>query len=54
MKTKMKYTSIHKQISGLQRELKKEQGFFDGRFVTISERDRTKYSRKLKHKNKSD
>jgi Fic family protein len=34
------------------REEKKEQGFFDGRFRTRSVNDRSKYDRKVKHKNK--
>ena len=50
MKTKMKYTSIHKQISGLQRELKKEQGFFDGRYNTRAVKSEKVFTRKIKHK----
>jgi hypothetical protein len=41
---------LHKIRLAIQRESQKEQGFFDGRFVSRSERDKSKYSRKLKHK----
>jgi hypothetical protein len=50
MKTKMKYTSIHKQISGVQREFKKEQGFFDGRYITRTVKSKKVFTRKIKHK----
>ena len=48
MKTKIKNTSIHKQISGLQRELKKEQGFFDGRYITRTVKSKKVFTRKIK------
>ena len=44
------YRSIHKEISGIQREIKKEQGFFDGRFVTRAVKSKKNFSRKIKHK----
>ena len=50
MQTKMKYTSIHKQISGLQREIKKEQGFFDGRYNTRELKSEKVFKIKIKHK----
>ena len=46
----MNYTSIHKQISGLQREIKKEQGFFDGRYITRAVKSKKVFSRTIKHK----
>jgi hypothetical protein len=51
MKRKTLYRSIHKEISGIQREIKKEQGFFDGRFVTRAVKSKKDFSRKIKHKN---
>lgn len=45
------YRSIHKQISEIQRKIKKEQGFFDGRFVTRDVKSKKDFSRKIKHKN---
>jgi hypothetical protein len=56
MKKKNKITKedIHKMEQHIVRESQKKQGFFDGRFVQRSEKDKTKYSRKTKHKNKSD
>jgi primosomal protein N' len=48
----MEKNKLHKIRLGIQRVSQKSQGFFDGRFVSRSERDKTKYSRKLKHKNK--
>ena len=33
------------------REIKKEQGFFDGRFVTRAVKSKKDFSRKIKHKN---
>ncbi len=50
MKTKIKNTSIHKQISGNQREIKKEQGFFDGRYITRAVKSKKVFSRTIKHK----
>ena len=47
---KKKRQSIHKGMAGIQRKIKKEQGFFDGRFNTRSVADKTKYTRKTKHK----
>ena len=41
---------LHTLKLGVNRASQKEQGFFDGRFVSRTERDKTKYSRKLKHK----
>ena len=35
------------------RESQRQQGFFDGRFVQRSVPDKTNYSRKRKHKNKT-
>lgn len=32
------------------RQLKKEQGAFDGRFATKADKDKSKYNRKTKHK----
>ena len=46
----MEKNKLHKIRLAIQRESQKLQGFFDGRFVSRSERDKTKYSRKLKHK----
>ena len=50
MKTKIKTTSIHKQISGNQREIKKEQGFFDGRYITRAVKSKKVFLRTIKHK----
>ena len=38
---------------GATRNSQKEQGFFDGRFVSRSEKSKKEYNRKEKHKNKS-
>ena len=48
---KVKKRSIHKGILGVQRELMKAQGFFDGRFVSRTEKSKKNFSRKIKHKN---
>lgn len=37
---------------GATRQSQKEQGFFDGRFVSRTEKSKKDYSRKHKHKNK--
>ena len=49
MKTKEK-NIVHKMIVGNQRIAQKEQGFFDGRFVTRSMDVKKHYTRKEKHK----
>lgn len=36
---------------GVTREFQKEQGYFDGRFVSRTERSKKLYTRKRKHKN---
>jgi hypothetical protein len=50
-----KYKITKEQLNDIEaskiREDKKEGGFFDGRFMSRSEKDKTKYSRKTKHKN---
>ena len=51
MKTKEK-NILHKMILGSQRVTQKEQGFFDGRFVSRTEESKKKYTRKSKHKDK--
>ena len=38
---------------GASRESQKQQGFFDGRFVSRVEQSKKSYTRKTKHKNKS-
>ena len=40
--------------AGVIRKLQKEQGFFDGRFVSRVERSKKLYTRKQKHKNYND
>jgi hypothetical protein len=42
---------MHKEMAAIQRELKREQGFFDGRFRTKTVESKKTYSRKVKHKN---
>ena len=42
---------MHKEMAAIQREIKREQGFFDGRFRTKTVENKKKYSRKTKHKN---
>ena len=49
MNTKEK-NIVHKMILGSQRNAQKEQGFFDGRFVTRSMDLKKHYTRKEKHK----
>ena len=46
-------TSTIKMNVGVTREYQKEQGFFDGRFVSRSEKSKKLYNRKIKHKSKS-
>ncbi len=43
-------TSTIKMNVGVTREYQKEQGFFDGRFVSRSEVSKKLYKRKTKHK----
>lgn len=43
-------TSTIKMNVGVTREYQKEQGFFDGRFVSRSEESKKLYKRKTKHK----
>lgn len=43
-------TSTIKMNVGVTREYQKEQGFFDGRFVSRSEKSKKLYNRKTKHK----
>ena len=45
---------LRKLKAGVIREEQKEEGYFDGRFVSRSEKDKTKYTRKNKHKNEDD
>lgn len=47
----MKDYDQHKVKAGIIREAKKEQGFFDGRFVARAEKSKKLYTRKQKHKN---
>jgi len=44
---------LHKIKQGVIRKYQKLQGYFDGRFVERSEKDKKKYTRKTKHKNKN-
>jgi hypothetical protein len=46
----MKQETI-KLNNGVVREFQKEQGYFDGRFVSRTERSKKLYTRKRKHKN---
>ena len=41
----------HQLMSGIQRQSKLEQGFFDGRFRTRAVLSKKTYTRKIKHKN---
>jgi len=50
MKSTKKRT-VHKGILGVQREVMKSQGFFDGRFVSRKMKSKKEYTRKTKHKN---
>jgi hypothetical protein len=51
------YLDMNNQILkinlGASRESQKQQGFFDGRFVSRTEQSKKTYTRKNKHKNKS-
>jgi hypothetical protein len=47
----MKAQTIKMNV-GVTRNFQKEQGFFDGRFVSRTEKSKKQYSRKDKHKNK--
>lgn len=49
----MKAETIKMNI-GVARKYQKEQGFFDGRFVSRTERNKKAYTRKNKHKSKHD
>lgn len=49
----MKEYDQHKVQAGVIRKSKKEQGFFDGRFVSRVEKSKKLYNRKKKHKNES-
>jgi hypothetical protein len=42
--------TLRKIKRGHARQMKKEQGAFDGRFKTRADKDKSKYSRKRKHK----
>ncbi len=46
----MKEYDQHKVQAGVIRKSKKEQGFFDGRFVSRVEKSKKLYTRKRKHK----
>ena len=48
MKTKKHL--MHKGLVGLQRKRQKEQGYFDGRFVSRLEESKKQFTRKIKHK----
>jgi hypothetical protein len=48
----MKIQTIKMNV-GATRNSQKEQGFFDGRFVSRTEKSKKTYSRKDKHKQKS-
>jgi len=50
-KEKMKIATIKMNV-GATRNSQKEQGFFDGRFVSRTEKSKKDYNRKQKHKNK--
>jgi hypothetical protein len=45
----MKEYDPHKMQAGVIRKSKKEQGFFDGRFVSRVEKSKKLYTRKKKH-----
>lgn len=45
---------LHKLELGRIREEQKMQGFFDGRFAPKTQKDKSKYTRKNKHKNRND
>ncbi len=44
-------TKTIKMNIGVTRQFQKEQGFFDGRFVSRTEKSKKTYTRKAKHKN---
>lgn len=48
----MKISTIKMNV-GATRQSQKEQGFFDGRFVSRTEKSKKDYNRKQKHKGKS-
>jgi hypothetical protein len=48
---KINPTDSVKMMTGIQRELMLEQGFFDGRFRSKSIPSKKLYKRKVKHKN---
>jgi hypothetical protein len=48
---KINPTDSVKMMTGIQRELMLEQGFFDGRFRSKSIASKKIYKRKVKHKN---
>lgn len=48
---KMKIETIKMNV-GATRNSQKEQGYFDGRFVSRTEKSKKEYARKLKHKSK--
>jgi hypothetical protein len=47
----MKISTIKMNV-GATRNSQKEQGYFDGRFVSRTEKSKKEYARKLKHKSK--
>jgi len=49
---KMKIATIKMNV-GATRNSQKEQGFFDGRFVSRTEKSKKDYNRNQKHKNKN-
>lgn len=48
----MKQETIRMYV-GATRESQREQGFFDGRFVTRTQASKKQYNRKQKHKNRN-
>jgi len=46
-------TKTVKMNIGVTRQFQKEQGFFDGRFVSRVQSSKKTYTRKLKHKNQN-
>ena len=53
-KDRIDQEDLHRIAITKNREDQKEQGMFDGRFKTKSEKDKTKYDRKDKHKGDKD
>jgi hypothetical protein len=49
----MKKSKVQKLREAKERELRKEAGYFDGRFSPRVEESKKKYSRKRKHKRNS-